>query len=77
MSAYKKIQCDIVDKETLLEALKILGFDPSVHEFPMHLTGYLGDQRNEMIRNKHHHLAGGSLHADVPRPFSTRALGRN
>jgi hypothetical protein len=48
MSAYKKIQCDIVDKETLLEALKILGFDPSVHEFPMHLTGYLGDQRNEM-----------------------------
>jgi hypothetical protein len=47
MSAYKKIQCDIVDKETLLEALKILGFNPSVHEFPMHLTGYLGDQRNE------------------------------
>jgi hypothetical protein len=48
MSAYKKIQCDIVDKETLLEALKILGFDPSVNEFPMHLTGYLGDQRNEL-----------------------------
>jgi hypothetical protein len=48
MSAYKKIQCDIVDKETLLEALKILGFDALVHEFPMHLTGYLGDQRNEM-----------------------------
>ena len=34
MSAYKKIECNIVDKETLLEALKALGFNPDVCNEP-------------------------------------------
>ena len=48
MSAYKKIECEIVDKECLLEALKLLGFSPSVFVEPEKLKGYRGDQRNEV-----------------------------
>jgi hypothetical protein len=47
MSAYKKIECDIVDKESLLEALSLLGFTPDVLVEPKHLTGYRGDKREE------------------------------
>lgn len=47
MSAYKKIECDIVDKESLLEALNLLGFTPEVLNEPKHLTGYRGDERKE------------------------------
>lgn len=47
MSAYKKIECDIVDKESLLEALSLLGFTPEVLNEPKHLTGYRGDERKE------------------------------
>ena len=47
MSAYKKIECDIVDKESLLEALSLLGFTPDVLIEPKHLTGYRGDEREE------------------------------
>jgi hypothetical protein len=47
MSAYKKIECDIVDKESLLEALSLLGFTPDVLVEPKHLTGYRGDERKE------------------------------
>lgn len=47
MSAYKKIECDIVDKESLLEALSLLGFTPEVLVEPKHLTGYRGDERKE------------------------------
>lgn len=47
MSAYKKIECDIVDKESLLEALSLLGFTPNVLVEPKHLTGYRGDERKE------------------------------
>lgn len=47
MSAYKKIECDIVDKESLLEALSLLGFSPDVLVEPKHLTGYRGDKREE------------------------------
>lgn len=47
MSAYKKIECDIVDKESLLEALNLLGFNPEVLNEPKHLTGYRGDERKE------------------------------
>ena len=48
MSAYKKIECEIVDKETLLEALKLLGFSPDVLNEPKNLTGYRGDERQEV-----------------------------
>ena len=48
MSAYKKIECEIVDKDCLLEALKLLGFTPDVFVEPEKLKGYRGDQRNEV-----------------------------
>lgn len=47
MSAYKKIECDIVDKESLLEALELLDLEAEVHENPINLKGYRGDVRNE------------------------------
>jgi len=47
MSAYKKIECEIVDKDCLLEALSLLGFSPDVFTEPEKLKGYRGDQRNE------------------------------
>ena len=48
MSAYKKIECEIVDKNCLLEALSLLGFSPDVFVEPKKLQGYRGDQRNEV-----------------------------
>jgi hypothetical protein len=48
MSAYKTIECDIVDKDILLAALSLLNFKPTIHEEPQHLTGYRGDQRKEI-----------------------------
>lgn len=48
MSAYKKIECDIVDKESLLEALSLLGFFPDVLNEPKNLRGYRGDERKEV-----------------------------
>ncbi len=48
MSAYKKIECDIVDKESLLEALSLLGFSPDVLNEPKNLRGYRGDERKEV-----------------------------
>ena len=47
MSAYKKIECEIVDKDCLLEALHLLGFKPEIFNEPKNLTGYRGDQRKE------------------------------
>jgi hypothetical protein len=47
MSAYKTIECDIVDKEILLEALSLLNFIPNVFDEPQNLSGYRGDERNE------------------------------
>jgi len=48
MSAYKKIECEIVDKECLLEALSLLGFHPDVLNEPKNLKGYRGDERKEV-----------------------------
>ena len=48
MSAYKKIECEIVDKECLLEALSLLGFYPDVLNEPKNLKGYRGDDRKEV-----------------------------
>jgi hypothetical protein len=47
VSAYKKIECDIVDKDSLLEALELLDLQAEVHENPINLKGYRGDVRNE------------------------------
>jgi hypothetical protein len=47
VSAYKKIECDIVDKDSLLEALELLDLNAKVHENPINLKGYRGDTRNE------------------------------
>ena len=48
MSAYKKIECEIVDKDCLLEALSLLGFTPDVLSEPKSLKGYRGDERKEV-----------------------------
>lgn len=47
MSAYKKIECDFVDKDILLKALSLLGFEAVIHDEPVHLTDYTGKQRPE------------------------------
>ena len=47
MSAYKTIECDIVNKEILLSALALLNFFPNVHEEPQNLYGFKGDKREE------------------------------
>ena len=52
MSAYKKIECEIVDKECLLEALSLLGFNPDVLNEPKNLKGYRGDERKEVAHLK-------------------------
>jgi len=48
MSAYKKIKCNIVDKDTLVKALKTIGFEPSIHETPQNLRGYRNDIRKDL-----------------------------
>ena len=48
MSAYKKIECEIVDKDCLLEALSLLGFSPDILNEPKNLKGYRGDERKEV-----------------------------
>lgn len=56
MSAYKTIECDIVDKDKLIEALNLLNLNPEVHEIEETLFGYKGDERKEkahiIIRRK-------------------------
>lgn len=48
MSAYKIIECNFTDQETLLEALSTLGFIPDVFTEPVNLKGYQGDTRKEV-----------------------------
>ena len=48
MSAYKKINCNIVDKNCLLKALEVLGFTPAEFELPVNLKGYKNDTREEV-----------------------------
>ena len=47
MSAYKTVECDIVDLDCLLDALKLLGFEVGIFEIPVNLTGYQNDIREE------------------------------
>ena len=65
MSAYKKIECEIVDKDCLLEALSLLGFTPDVSSEPKSLKGYRGDERKEVAhiiisRNQINKFTGAS-----------------
>lgn len=65
MSAYKKIECEIVDKKFLLDALESLGFEPICHTEPVHLTGYKGDTREEVAsiiipKEQVNHFTGAS-----------------
>jgi len=56
MSAYKVVRCDIVDKQTLLEALDNLGLQYVVNDSPQHLEGYensLRKQTAEIIVSRH------------------------
>jgi hypothetical protein len=48
MSAYKKIKCNLVNKDSLLKALEVLGFQPDVYEVPFNLKGYRNDTRKEV-----------------------------
>jgi hypothetical protein len=57
MSHYSKIETQIVDKESLLKALRDLGYTTvEVHDTPQNLFGYKGDVRPEhaevIIRRK-------------------------
>lgn len=47
MSAYKSLECDIVDKDILLKALSLLGFKCLVYDEAKNLTGYQNDVRTE------------------------------
>jgi Protein of unknown function (DUF1257) len=47
MSAYKFIKCSFKDKNTLLESLENLGFNPVVYTEKHHLMGYQNDSREE------------------------------
>lgn len=65
MSAYKKIECEIVDKDCLLEALSLLGFTPDILSEPKSLKGYRGDERKEVAhiiisRNQINKFTGAS-----------------
>lgn len=47
MSAYKRIECEFKDKETLLEALDFLDLDYKEFQSPENLKGWKNDVRNE------------------------------
>jgi len=47
MSAYKRIECEFKDKETLLEALDFLGLEYRVCDSPENLKGWKNDIRGE------------------------------
>jgi hypothetical protein len=48
MSAYKKITCNLTDKNSLLKALEVLGFHAEAYVTPMNLKGYKNDTRKEV-----------------------------
>lgn len=65
MSAYKKIECEIVDKKSLLDALESLGFTPICYTEAENLTGYKGDKRDDkahiiISKEQINHFTGAS-----------------
>jgi hypothetical protein len=47
MSAYKKIKCNFVNKDSLIKALKVIGLNPICLEEAQSLRGYKNDIRSE------------------------------
>jgi len=47
MSAYSKIKCQFRDKDTLVTALKDLGYSPSLYDLSLQLEDYHGHSRPE------------------------------
>lgn len=47
MSAYKRIECALKNRETLLKALAELGFEPEVYDTAQKLRGYTGGERSD------------------------------
>lgn len=47
MSAYKKIKCNFVNKDSLIKALKTIGLNPLCLETAQNLRGYKNDVRSE------------------------------
>ncbi len=47
MSAYKRIQCKIVNKECLCQALDNLNLTYTIHDTPVSLRGYEGQLRSQ------------------------------
>jgi len=47
MSAYKTIKCSFKDKNTLIESLKNLGYEPVVYKEKHNLQGYQNDTREQ------------------------------
>lgn len=47
MSAYKILTCSFKDKQTLLDSLKTLGFNPIEYKEKRNLQGYKNDLRQE------------------------------
>lgn len=65
MSAYKKVECEIVDKKSLLDALESLGFAPTCFTEAENLTGYKGDKRDDkaniiIAKEQINHFTGAS-----------------
>lgn len=47
MSKYTVFDTCISDGDALVDALQTMGFKPTVHKNPVHLTGFQGDRRDE------------------------------
>lgn len=47
MSAFKEIETEMIDQGCLAEALRQLGHVVEVHNVPVNLEGYQGDQREQ------------------------------
>ncbi|MBD2451856.1 DUF1257 domain-containing protein [Nostoc sp. FACHB-152] len=47
MSHFSKIAIKFKDQSCLVEALQRFGFYPQIHDKPVHLYGYRGDQREQ------------------------------
>src|SRR5690349_10053556 len=48
MSHFSKISIKFKDQACLVEALQRFGFYPNIHDKPVHLYGWLGDQREQV-----------------------------
>ena len=48
MSHFSKIAIKFKNRECLVAALQIMGFEPQIQETPVHLYGYQGDRREQL-----------------------------